>query len=169
MRLNQLIQFVRITPTENTDDDFKGFYLIPETTKPQDKYGKRERIDLSKPKNYPGLAATHTWNETQRVKAQIRHTKNLFDRASILFNHKITLGHKEVLKNKFTLELKNLRPHPTTLIEKYRARGESEETINLLLKNYDLLPDVKITEKQYLFLSKILEEDEDTFKKGLIF
>jgi hypothetical protein len=168
MRLNQLIQFVPITPTENTDDDYKNFYLIPDKTLPEFKYGKREKFSLSIPKNYPSTRATKTWNETQRKKAMAGLTKNFYQRIKILFQNNITPSHRETLRKKFLIELSSLRPHPTLLILKYKAQGELEPNIQLLLKNYEILPDVKISENQFKFLVNAIDEniDEQIILKG---
>ena len=162
MRLSQLINYVAITPGENTDDDFRGFYLIKDTTLPIHRYGKPERPSLKAPKNYPGQKATKTWNELRRRQQRAARTKEVFNRIQTLLNANIAISHREYLKNKFSDELSVLRPHPNKLFQKYILSGETEETTQLLLNNYDLLPDVKISEDQYTFLQDVIEGTVNT-------
>ena len=104
MRLSQLIQFVPRTLTESADDDFKSFYLIPDKTEPEYRYGKQERVSLI-PKNYPNIKATRNWNNSQRNKERILLTKTFFNKIQILSNSKLNPSHKESLRKKFIIEL----------------------------------------------------------------
>lgn len=168
MRLNQLIQFVAVTPSESQDDDFKGFYLIPDRTLPIHRYGKRERQNLSAPKNYPGIQATRIWNNTQRRRACVLRTKSLFEKMLVLSAPNVSLAFRAKLRMNLQKELNDLRPHPTILAIKYSFQGENQENIDLLLKNYELLPDIKISEGQFKFLNEVLagNTDTNTIEKG---
>jgi hypothetical protein len=157
MRLSQLIQFVPRTLTESADDDFKSFYLIPDKTEPEYRYGKQERVSLI-PKNYPNIKATRNWNNSQRNKERILLTKTFFNKIQILSNSKLNPSHKESLRKKFIIELQSLRPHPTDIAERYKKLGEPESNICLLLNNYELLPDIKLTKDQFIFLENVLNK-----------
>lgn len=99
----------------------------------------------NKSEKYPSIKETRIENSKKDLEAKVEITKKMYESIS----SKVKFANTRT-KSKLINEVNNLRMPIASLKKKYLDKGESKETVDLIVnyKTYPFLPDVKITKRQ---------------------